>query len=144
MTRFTLTVAWSTTASDAANPSPDARSVDSDPAPTAGSDASDLAISAGNDASDPVSTAGRQSATPPPIDPGTPSYEVPVSDELADFARYPVASVERSERNGERRLEYTLPGDLVGADQRLEFKGPDSAGPRWSLQGTYLEPQNAS
>jgi hypothetical protein len=75
------------------------------------------------------------SSTPAAIDPGAPSYEVPVSEDLAGFAHYPIDSVEWSERKGERRLEYTLPADLIGTAQRLELKGPETTGPEWSLQG---------
>jgi hypothetical protein len=82
-----------------------------------------------------ASIAGSPSPRPPTIEPGAPSYEVPVSGDLADFAYYPIADVEWSERKGERRLEYTLPAELIGTAQRLELKGPDSAGSEWNLQG---------
>jgi hypothetical protein len=66
--------------------------------------------------------------------PGLPSYEVPVTVELADFSRYQVESVQWRERNGERRLQYDLPADLIGHAQRVEFSGPATSDASWSLR----------
>jgi hypothetical protein len=77
-------------------------------------------------------------ATDPTFDPARPSYEVPVPAELAAYARYTIDSVQWRERSGERRLEYSLPADLVGVEQRIQFSGRASETSPWSLRGDKL------
>ncbi|MCC7541489.1 MAG: hypothetical protein IT379_35050 [Deltaproteobacteria bacterium] len=63
-------------------------------------------------------------------------YDVPVTDaELAPFAQYQVTDAEWTiTSRGDRKLQYTLPADLVGTPQLVELEGPDSGAP-WSLTG---------
>ena len=101
---------------------------------SAPADAASAAGSSGAQAAGAV--ANPEPAAPAALDPGSPSYEVPVMDgALARFAQYAVAPVEWTAKKGERKLEYVLPAALVGADQRLEFVGADSAGGPWTLRG---------
>jgi hypothetical protein len=77
---------------------------------------------------------GPRPSTPPVIAPGTPVYEVPVSTQLAPYARYPVPEVAWTVKDGTRRLEYVLPADLVGSPQQVELTGPEVAS-GWTLTG---------
>lgn len=62
-------------------------------------------------------------------------YDVPVSADLAAFAQYQVTDAQWTiTSRGERKLQYTLPADLVGNPQVVELVGPDSGAP-WQLAG---------
>jgi hypothetical protein len=113
-----------------AGPSPSPASAGQNPAPAGGVPSG---AEAGSGAA-PESSEQAPSAGVATLDPGSPSYEVPVSVELADFSRYQVASVQWRERNGERRLQYDLPADLIGHAQRVEFSGPATNDSSWSLR----------
>jgi hypothetical protein len=65
-----------------------------------------------------------------------PTYEVPVADPaLVPFSQYPVAGhVKWEVKKGVRVLEYKLPAQLVGAEQKVELTGPDAAAD-WMLTG---------
>jgi len=103
------------------------------PEAAAGSEPQSPEDAAGSGAA-PESSEQAPSAGVAALDPGSPSYEVPVSAELADSSRYQVASVQWRERNGERRLQYDLPADLIGHAQRVEFSGPATNDSSWSLR----------
>jgi hypothetical protein len=109
------------------------------PSAAAGSDAASSASGAGASA---AAGSGASTAQQPPsagapvaIDSAQPTYEVPVAAELAEYAHYQVDGVQWREKNGERRLAYDLPADLIGHAQRVEFSGPASGTSTWSLQG---------
>jgi hypothetical protein len=92
----------------------------------------------GSAAAEPAATSGGVSGSvaPPALDPNRPSYEVPVKDAaLQAFAHYPVGPVEWTAKKGERKLEYALPTDLIGSEQRLELVGADSPNGPWTLRG---------
>jgi hypothetical protein len=107
-------------------------------APSAGGAGAD-APSTGGSAGEPAAASGGAGAapTPPPaLDPNSPSYEVPVTDStLRAFAQYPVGVVEWTAKKGERKLEYALPTDLIGSEQRLELVGADNPNGPWTLRG---------
>lgn len=73
---------------------------------------------------------------PTPATAAVPSYQVPVSTELVAFSRYRVGSVDwRVDADGETRLSYDLPADLIGKAQRLDFSGVVTSETTWSLEG---------
>ena len=51
------------------------------------------------------------------------TYEVPVSDELAEAATYPVDEVEWLVEDGVAQLRYDLPKGIVGKSIGLSFEG---------------------
>jgi hypothetical protein len=132
---------------DAHNDAGDVSSVDADAATVdAGDltpvDAGSVPVDAGDVAptADPAATgtpaAATSGSTPPAaLDPSEPSYEVPVPDELMAFARYAVGTVKWVVKKDERRLEYTLPDELIGKRQPIELVGPETASQTWSLRG---------
>lgn len=74
--------------------------------------------------------------TKPQVGKFTGIYEVPVTPELADAARYGVAEVEWKVLDGVATLEYDLPLGLVGVPLRVEFTGPlDAAAGTAALTG---------
>lgn len=74
--------------------------------------------------------------TEPQVGKFTGIYEVPVTPELADAARYGVAEVEWKVLDGVATLEYDLPLGLVGVPLRVEFTGPlDAAAGTAALTG---------
>jgi hypothetical protein len=98
-------------------------------------DTTDSDSSVDNGSSGSSTDHGDATLPPPAVDLTQPYYEVPVSDSLTPFARYPVGSVNWAVKGGRRRLEYQLPADLLGTAQMIEFKGPDTTATTWSLTG---------
>jgi hypothetical protein len=64
-----------------------------------------------------VNAAGARQALPGAV------YEVPVSAELAPYARYPVRGVRFDVTAEAAELRYPIPEELVGTEQRLQFRG---------------------
>jgi hypothetical protein len=64
------------------------------------------------------------------------TYEVPISPELRDAARFEVDEIEWSVIEGTARLAYKLPVGLVGTSLRVDFVGPlDLASGKGELTG---------
>lgn len=108
----------------------------SDPAPSdaAPSDAP-ASEPAPSDATTPTPPAADSGAATPSAEVIEPSYEVPVGSELAPFARYRLSDVRWMVKDGQRRLVYELPEDLLGHGRRVDFRGPDTAASAWTLDG---------
>lgn len=85
-----------------------------------------------SDANPPAADSG---AATPSAEVIEPSYEVPVGAELAPFARYRLTDVRWMVKDGQRRLVYELPEDLLGHSRRVDFRGPDTAESTWTLDG---------
>lgn len=51
-------------------------------------------------------------------------YWVPVDKSLARYAAFPIANMEISKENGVLKIEYTVPFELTGKINEIEFEGP--------------------
>jgi hypothetical protein len=65
---------------------------------------------------------------------GGATYQVPVDASLAGFNQYAVGHVKWEVKKGVRVLEYNLPQELVGTNQKVQLTGPDAASD-WMLTG---------
>lgn len=87
------------------------------------------AAAAGAGPSNAVPGSGTSATLPPSLASGDVQgqYVVPVAPELEGYATFDVPTIRIRQHNSEIEIAYTLPALLVGGDQELSFRGPDSA-----------------
>jgi hypothetical protein len=118
------------TGSSAAGSGSDSASAPADGASAAAGNAAAGNAAAGNaDASGPSGAVPTPPTLPPTLASGDVQgqYFVPVAPELLAYATFDVPTIRIRQHNREIEIAYTLPALLVGGDQELSFRGPDSA-----------------
>ncbi len=63
-------------------------------------------------------------------------YKVPATADLASYSRFPIdVDIITDEQNGTLTIRYTLPEEITGNKETLEFAGQQKKGDQYILEG---------